>query len=458
MNTIIVSVPSSQTSYGASSYLNQEIITLDTGMLFVNKDNDDVIVWDFFTGNYYDSAYGIFDFFITESERVRVSDQSSLDCLNNTTHDGYQLEGYSYNSDFGTMNFNDTSSNTYVYLCVPKDATDEDLYSYLWWYAYSSNIWLQNFDGIQFDTSVDENQSETRWWNHLANSRYIKIDGITSSVNYEAVDALSESEVRLVWNIAKSDMRVEFSRNVYGAIRNISPDNRLQNVNSAGVEHWNTQNGWVALRNDSILFFWDLDWSNVSLSWTENIEWSKTLVVEGWNIYITQNLRNTDNDNSLLGLVALEKDGQWWNIYIDPSVTDIHAIMYADRALLNYNWVEIIDSQEWNNQLYVKGSIFSENTIGWLESTTCPYFENTSCTSDIAKKYDFNHFRNYILVSELSTQWELTGQFTPQFWWAESYLWDNDRTNTEIQKPWYRKYSFIIEYNPMVQDSPPPLF
>lgn len=71
----------------------------------------------------------------------------------------------------------------------------------------------------------------------------------------------------------------------------------------------------------------------------------------------------------MLGIIALSKNGVGGNIYIDPSVTDIHAILYADRSVLSYDGVKEFDgsnssASELANQLYIHGSVFSENTIG----------------------------------------------------------------------------------------------
>jgi hypothetical protein len=65
--------------------------------------------------------------------------------------------------------------------------------------------------------------------------------------------------------------------------------------------------------------------------------------------------------------MAIEKDGKGGNIYIDPDVTDIHAIIYASKSIESY--VNNIPADgttpdnELVNQLYVYGSLFSENTL-----------------------------------------------------------------------------------------------
>ena len=100
---------------------------------------------------------------------------------------------------------------------------------------------------------------------------------------------------------------------------------------------------------------------NIEISGTD-LSGNKTLVVEGGNIYITGNIRGS----GILALIALEKNGVGGNIYINPSVTDIHAVMYADRSVISYNGAELDGSTQDSvlaNQLYIKGSLFSENTL-----------------------------------------------------------------------------------------------
>ena len=80
--------------------------------------------------------------------------------------------------------------------------------------------------------------------------------------------------------------------------------------------------------------------------------------------------------------------------------------MYADRSLISYNGTNELDGMSpaslLANQLYIQGSVFSENTIGTSQSTppVCPYYVASSdCTTkNQAMKYDLNFLRKYILV------------------------------------------------------------
>lgn len=452
INTIRVYIPETQT-IGWNSYQAQNITTL-SGAVLIDKNNDGALLWDFFSGYYYDDAHGVFSF-DELNDKISISGDSTNRCTNNTTHNGYKLEWYSWNGEFWAVNFSQ-NNNTFVYICVPKDE-NSNLDSYLWWYAYSELIGFQNFDGIIFDVFVDRDAE------HASDARYIKVDGIVSSQNHSNIDSEYENDVRVIWDITKSFFKKQVLQNVYASIRNINSSNGSRTISSLSLwsNNWNNSGWGKLLHNDTVLYFWDLMGQTVSLNGRDNIEWSKTLVVEWWNIYITGNIRNTDDDNAILGLIAIQKDGQGWNIYIHPSVTDIHANIYADRSVISYNGAQLdgnTGDSVLSNQLYIYWSIFSENTLWGADAMPiiCPFYIS-SCDEADAKKYDLNYLRRYILVSEIVDGMP-TGNMYPNNNAAESYMWDNSNTNTESQKPWYRIYPFIIEYNADIQQNPPPFF
>ena len=63
-----------------------------------------------------------------------------------------------------------------------------------------------------------------------------------------------------------------------------------------------------------------------------NFTSKKTLVVIGADITIKNNI-DRDSDHPL-AIIALAKDGVGGNIYIDPSVTTIHASLFAEHAMM----------------------------------------------------------------------------------------------------------------------------
>ena len=456
-NTIRTYIPE-VTNTTSNSYPGQAI-TILAGSVLVNLGNDDELVGDFLSGEYYDSAHGVFSFDAVP-QRVSISSSSYTCTWDTATHDGYELEGYAWNDEFGAVDF------SAMHFCIPRDE-NSSLDAYIGWYASSPLIWFQNFARISFDAYVDRDSE------HLSDARYTRVEWVASSSNYSDVDSQSQSEVRVVWNITKSSLKKQVLQNVYTATKNVSSNNSILSISSSSLWSSTWNSGWgTLLKDDTVLYYANLTGWTVRLNSDQNIasniEWNKTLVVEGGNIYIMGNIRNTDNDNAMLGLIAISKDGQGGNIYIDPSVTDIHANMYADRSVISYDGTELngdTPDSILRNQLFIFGSVFSENTLGGADDTpiTCPFYENQSCSESLAKKYDFNYLRRYILVSEvvpdpLTGEMVLSGVMSPDNGWRESYMWDNNNTNTQAQKPGYRVYPFVIEYNARIQQNPPPFF
>jgi hypothetical protein len=163
---------------------------------------------------------------------------------------------------------------------------------------------------------------------------------------------------------------------------------------------------------------------------------------------------NKSIDN--LWVIALEdENGNWWNIYIDTDVTDIVWTLYADKAIISYsmsydNWdsnpiiSHEIDWAIWSdilkNQLYVYGTMFTENTIGGSLIPQCPYYiVSWSCDMNEARKYDLNFLRRYFLQSG-GTPYPSSDP-----WVKSSY------SPTDVNP-------MVIEYNPNIQITPPPLF
>lgn len=452
-DTIIVNISGNQSATTPGSN-GESIRTIwDGDLKLINKNNDENSVDDYFSGYYFDPVYGFFEMDTSgNNSNVKISSDSYSSC--NTGYSGYKLSWYSYNPDFGFMNFNQNSSN-FVYICIPDNGNDNSLSAYLGGYAFSPYIGFQSFDGLVLDASVD------REGEHDSEGRYLKVEGVVSSSNYEAVDTDFENDVRVLWKITKSTLRKNIQQKVYSLIRNVSPNNGSYMLSGLASDTWSSSGDGVLLQGGKILYFWDMSGQNVVVAWSDAITGNKTLVVEGGNIYITGNVRGT----GMLGLIAIEKDGNGGNIYIDPSVTDIHAVMYADKSLVSYDGSNELDgntqAEELAKQLYIYGSVFSENTIGWGETGACPYYIN-SCSDVLAKKYDLNYLRRYILVQPVDSDGNPVGDKRPQYEpdgvSYESFMWDNSTSDTDIDSPGYRKFPVIIEYNSSIQQTPPPLF
>ena len=151
---------------------------------------------------------------------------------------------------------------------------------------------------------------------------------------------------------------------------------------------------------------------------------NQVYIVE-WDIYIKTNIWPPTPQKPKV-LIALKKsDGTGGNIYISTSVTNIAASLIADGSIFGWNGADTVSptiETEWINQLYIRGSIMSNNTIGWKWLNRCPKWI-TPCNN--AENYDFELMRKY-----------------PDGLWMAS---------TDITE----SVSFVIEHDPrLVQDSP----
>jgi hypothetical protein len=165
------------------------------------------------------------------------------------------------------------------------------------------------------------------------------------------------------------------------------------------------------------------------VSWTGE----RTLIVIGGNVYINSNLYNAAGGASKprLGLIVLKDlaTGKGGNIYVAQNVTDIQANIYADGSLFSYDRNQatpIITStgvpyfasegarfNALKNQLYIQGSIASQNTIGGAVATPSPIlgdgsvasaaegnYGNTPSGRSFARLYDLNFLRYFGYVFE----------------------------------------------------------
>lgn len=325
----------------------------------------------------------------------------------------------------------------------------------------STHIWYNlDWKDIVYNSDVywKTNYWGSVWsWNTFGSA--IKIVWKTYSDKYsEIISGQNWSWVVLLeWSITKSSLKTDVRKKSYELIRNVLPSNWSNTINNFD---FSDNEDWRELLNWSLLYFWWLNWNNVTINaWI--VTWNKTIIIEWGNAYITWNIWTTIWNNNILGIVVLkDKNWKWWNIYINPNVSFIKSILYADKSLISYDWLnELWGDAEFTslkNQLYIYWSVFSENTIWWSRSfpIKCPYY--VSCTSiEDAQKYDLNYLRRYYLkdtkTSPLCTLWsdgKIDNCDTPAWWWT-SYF--------SSSSPNY-KYPIVIEYNTLIQTNPPIIF
>ncbi len=320
--------------------------------------------------------------------------------------------------------------------------------------SYFSTHIKYDLDWKEVIYNSDVYNKTSYWWTIWTGWTYasaVKIIWQTYSKNYdEILTGQSGIDVKILnWSMTKSSLKTEIKRNAYNLVKNITTNNWTKKITNS---NFSSNADWIKLLSWSMIYFGWLNWDNVTLN-SLTFDWNKTILIEWWNLYIKWNI-DLSNNKSMLSIVVL-KDSNWkgWNIYIDSGVSYIKATMYADKSLISYDGTNELD---WNtsfsvlqNQLYIYGSVFSENTIWWSRSDPlkCPYYVKTTCTMEEAQKYDLNYLRSYYIQDTNNNLIIDSGDFPA--WWGSSYF--------NSTSPNY-KYPVVIEYNPLIQTNPSILF
>ncbi|MDD3145139.1 MAG: hypothetical protein PHV23_03415 [Candidatus Gracilibacteria bacterium] len=267
--------------------------------------------------------------------------------------------------------------------------------------------------------------------------RGVKINGLThSNDQVDIVTGQSTSDISLLGNLEKSYFQRDVRKNAYSLVKEVTPIN-----GSKIVSNVNQTSPGVKLGD--VLYFGGLDGENVEINLSGKYTGVKTILVEGGNVYIKGNILANNKSTDILGIVALKNDstGNGGNIYINPNVLEIDAVLYSDRAVASADDTTILNSTDLSRaispdnggtyeylskQLYIYGTVFSNNTIGGSVQSPykCPFYI-TSCTLDISQKYDMNYLRRDYITKYLGT---------------------------------YEDYPVIINYNSLIQLTPPKLF
>lgn len=174
----------------------------------------------------------------------------------------------------------------------------------------------------------------------------------------------------------------------------------------------------------------------------ESVPTYETLIVKNWNVLIKENYINTAK--SKLWIIVMrdnQSDTSKWNIYVSPDVVYINALMYADwwlMAVKTNNWELFTssDEEDWTrsstlkNQLIIKWSLFTRNTIWWAALENDLRLPGGSKTTEFFKAltYDLNYVRR-----------------------------GNVQTLSSQYNEW-KSWNLEIIYNPLLQTNPPKWF
>lgn len=223
-------------------------------------------------------------------------------------------------------------------------------------------------------------------------------------------------------------------------------------------------------------------WADTYSSSPISVSWKKTLIIYWGDLYINRDMYYQSNNSILWIIVLKDKNWKWWNVFINPSVTNIVGTIFAQKSVLSasvtnfssnpqsityYDWTN--DNNYLRNQLYIYWSLFSENTIwGSISPYKCPYYIST-CTQSESIKYDLNYLRNYFLYKENKAwtavssniyvnipynNWKKAGWINCDDSWSCTSGISQLSKLTSVDDG----YSVVIKYNPNIQTNPPPLF
>jgi hypothetical protein len=189
--------------------------------------------------------------------------------------------------------------------------------------------------------------------------------------------------------------------------------------------------------NNTLFIQGDKKYSDIQFDFpTDSID---SLVIIGGDLIIDQDVMSTNMIKPKWIIVMKNEVWKGGNIMVQKNTKKIQASIFTEWSLYSGDAVDRLynDTTEKiltlpENQLYIKGTLISRNTIGWATQSDalCIYGE-VSCDFIRAIRYDLNYFR-----------------LTPP-----------NRNNTDTRSYSDNSldaYSLIIERDPRISDTPPP--
>ncbi len=230
-------------------------------------------------------------------------------------------------------------------------------------------------------------------------------------------------------------------------ISDISTSDIRTEIRKRAYDYTKKMTNWKIL-NKVRYVVWDITISGEIPQTGENSY--ETLVVKNGNVIISWDLNTSGKKLWIIVLKDNYNVSTWytgkWNVLIKPEVKIINAIIYADWWFISAdsNWTAYIyDSTErtnaLQNQLTMKWSLFTRNTIWWAQYVwwyyTLPGWTKTQ-SFDKAMIYDLNYIRR----------------------WNDWCNKNASATDTDCTDIWEYEEWFIIKYDSKIQTDPPKLF
>lgn len=316
--------------------------------------------------------------------------------------------------------------NTYFATFIENIFSDWIVSIYPW-----KVIWMTKYNWKLIDkTNTFQRPLKIIWSTHSNYTNQV-VDNSTPDKQGEVLNKL--------WNISKADIQKHIRKKVLDNIRNLK-----FSWSGNSIVVWDT------------IYYSVKNLENIEIKTNSFDNKIKNIVIVWWNAYIKENI--IDTNKKVYSIISIERDGKGWNIYIDPNVIKLESTLYADKTVASYENNTILTPNTWwtykklRNQLYIYGSVFSNNTIWWSvkvdsnNKASCPYFiDKNNCTIEEAQKYDLYNLRAWY-----ENLYKI---------WTDPYKDDNILDDL---KDWTKikdvKYPVIIEYNPSLQKAKNPFF
>ncbi len=262
------------------------------------------------------------------------------------------------------------------------------------------------------------------------------IGSVSSSVGGTSSKKTGAALSQSIGDIAQNEFKTEIDRNTAVLTQDASVNACSGGMITDLANYWGNNPNCTHLEN-SVLYLT----GDVTLNLSGNLpSGTKTVLVENGDLHIKSDLIPSAGSSNSFGIIVLNGD-----VYVYPSVIDVNAVLYSEGSLISVNangkfgedtttdctGTGFCDrSYELRNQLYWKGIIATQNTIGGSDRSTqvCPT-GITSCSRPEARVYDLAYLRTYHTNSGTAGS--------------------SNTTSTA---------SLVVEYDSRIQSNPPPLF
>ena len=329
----------------------------------------------------------------------------TLDTTNITLNDSYQFENNTFisrNEDFW-----DNVNNWIWFNAVIKALKDEKI-------KKDIKLKLQNLILNYVLTKEWKNYSISYPLRNLEWKDWCSVDTTWLIINWNAHSKWKDnftSEINSFSNIPKTDLEKIISKNSADLTRGLKSGEKVN---------------WVLFYDQSKSEEKTLKYSELK----DKLIDIDSLIIKNWNLFIDEDVTWNIWIVVLADSYNAETKNDVWNVYVENDVKKIEAYIYAKGWFISadHTWKKYTDYQLRQNKLYLKGSLFSSNTIWWSEKweNTCflPWWKKTE-NCELAERYDLNYIRKYIMTCD-----------------------KDDKEN----------YSFKIDYNQDIQSNAPKVF